>query len=177
MPDLMDYATGECLGPATPAQQLASIEAAKRDGGAGVIDVDGRACYVEGSADDEALRMAAATLGRKGGQARTPAQTEARRRNAQKGGRPRKDGHRHRVASETMRCWVSCVAGRHRGCDQRAHGNVVFRQVCACGATREVASNQGWQETSGWIPAKEETASHCRGRRPGRPNGSRAADG
>lgn len=35
------------------------------------------------------IRAAAATLGRKGGQARTPAQQEARRRNGRKGGRPR----------------------------------------------------------------------------------------
>lgn len=45
--DLMDYATAAYIRPATAAERAASIEAAKHDGGAGVIIVDGRSCYVE----------------------------------------------------------------------------------------------------------------------------------
>jgi hypothetical protein len=48
--DLIDYRTGEIIRTATPAEFLASVEAAKIDGGAGVIDVDGRRCWVEGEA-------------------------------------------------------------------------------------------------------------------------------
>jgi len=44
---LIDYRTGESLRPATAAEQAASIEAARHDGGRGVIDVDGRPVYVE----------------------------------------------------------------------------------------------------------------------------------
>lgn len=42
---LMDYATGDVIRPSTPRESMASIRAATRDGGAGVIDVDGRRCY------------------------------------------------------------------------------------------------------------------------------------
>ena len=44
--DLIDYRTGEIIRPATADELRASIDAAKIDGGAGVIDVDGRSCYV-----------------------------------------------------------------------------------------------------------------------------------
>lgn len=44
---LMAYDTAETIRPATAAERETSIEAAKRDGGAGVILVDGRSCYVE----------------------------------------------------------------------------------------------------------------------------------
>lgn len=44
---LHDYKTGEAIRPAT-AQELAdSIEAAKTDGDAGVITVDGRSVYAQ----------------------------------------------------------------------------------------------------------------------------------
>lgn len=43
---LHDYKTGEAIRPATQAELTASIEAASMDGGAGVITVDGRSCYV-----------------------------------------------------------------------------------------------------------------------------------
>jgi hypothetical protein len=46
--DLCDYMTGETIRPATDDELEDSIEAASRDGGAGVIDVDGRSCYVVG---------------------------------------------------------------------------------------------------------------------------------
>ena len=45
--DLMDYATAERIRSATPAEHEASIAAAGSDGGAGVILVDGRKCYVQ----------------------------------------------------------------------------------------------------------------------------------
>lgn len=44
---LYDYQTGEAIRPATAAELAASIEAAEHDGGAGVIIIDGRSCYVQ----------------------------------------------------------------------------------------------------------------------------------
>ena len=44
--DLINYSTGDIVRPATADELRASIDAAKIDGGAGVIDVDGRSCYV-----------------------------------------------------------------------------------------------------------------------------------
>lgn len=46
-PTLMNYATGEAIRNATAAELEASKQAAERDGGAGVITVDGVDCYVE----------------------------------------------------------------------------------------------------------------------------------
>jgi hypothetical protein len=43
--NLYDYDTAERLRPATPEELAASLEAAERDGGAGVIDLDGRRVY------------------------------------------------------------------------------------------------------------------------------------
>jgi hypothetical protein len=42
---LYDYKTGEEIREATPEQLAASKEAAKPDGGAGVIQVEGRRVY------------------------------------------------------------------------------------------------------------------------------------
>ncbi len=47
---LCDYQTSEALRDATQAETEESIAQATRDGGAGVILVDGRSCYVEGGA-------------------------------------------------------------------------------------------------------------------------------
>lgn len=47
MANLCDYETGNTIRPATKKEQHASTEAARTDGGAGVIEVDGRSCYVE----------------------------------------------------------------------------------------------------------------------------------
>ena len=44
---LCDYDTADTLRPATAEEAIASAEAAEYDGGRGVIDVDGRRCYVE----------------------------------------------------------------------------------------------------------------------------------
>ena len=44
---LYDYKTGEAIRSATAAELAASIKAAKTDGGAGVIVVDGRSCYAQ----------------------------------------------------------------------------------------------------------------------------------
>jgi hypothetical protein len=46
MPQLYSYQTGERIREATPAELAASIDAAADDGGAGVILVDGRRCFV-----------------------------------------------------------------------------------------------------------------------------------
>lgn len=45
---LCDYQTGDSIRPATADERAESIEAARYDGGAGVIVIDGRLCYVEG---------------------------------------------------------------------------------------------------------------------------------
>ena len=44
---LMDEDTVEAIRPATDAELHSSVDAAKHDGGAGVITVDGRRCYVQ----------------------------------------------------------------------------------------------------------------------------------
>jgi hypothetical protein len=44
--DLYDYLTGTCIRPATQEEAQDSSLAAEADGGAGVIEVDGRSCYV-----------------------------------------------------------------------------------------------------------------------------------
>ncbi len=46
-PILCDYRTGDRIRNATAAEADASREAAITDGGAGVIEIDGVACYVE----------------------------------------------------------------------------------------------------------------------------------
>jgi hypothetical protein len=51
---LRDYKTGEAIREATDEEAAESSEAAERDGGAGVILVDDRRCYVEATADKEA---------------------------------------------------------------------------------------------------------------------------
>lgn len=48
MANLNNYSTGETIRMATLDEMLRSIKAAGRDGGAGVIEVDGVRCYVEG---------------------------------------------------------------------------------------------------------------------------------
>lgn len=47
LPVLHDYQSGRQIRNATPEELAASIEAAEHDGGAGVIEVDGRACYAQ----------------------------------------------------------------------------------------------------------------------------------
>jgi len=49
-PTLHSYETGEELRDATPAELAESVEAARHDGGAGVIMADGVRCYVDGPA-------------------------------------------------------------------------------------------------------------------------------
>lgn len=44
---LHDLATGEELRPATAEEEAHSIRAARLDGGHGIIEVDGRSCYVQ----------------------------------------------------------------------------------------------------------------------------------
>lgn len=45
--DLCDYETGDTIRPATPEEHAESRFAARKDGGVGVVVVDGRRCYVE----------------------------------------------------------------------------------------------------------------------------------
>lgn len=44
---LRNYKTGTVIRPATTEEAEASRKAAERDGGTGVIEVDGVSCYVE----------------------------------------------------------------------------------------------------------------------------------
>ncbi len=46
-PIICNYRTGDWIRNATAAEADASREAAITDGGAGVIEIDGVACYVE----------------------------------------------------------------------------------------------------------------------------------
>lgn len=46
-PTLHDYQNGDYIRRATEAEATASIDATEHDGGAGVIIIDGRRCYVE----------------------------------------------------------------------------------------------------------------------------------
>lgn len=48
MANLNNYETGETIREATLEELLRSVEAGQTDGGAGVIEVDGVRCYVEG---------------------------------------------------------------------------------------------------------------------------------
>ena len=45
---LMTYDTAEYIREATEEETIESVEAARTDGGAGVIVVDGERCYVDG---------------------------------------------------------------------------------------------------------------------------------
>lgn len=47
MAKLVDYETAETIREASEEEARASREQAERDGGAGIILVDGRRCYVE----------------------------------------------------------------------------------------------------------------------------------
>jgi len=47
MADLRNYTTGDYIRTATADETVQSITVAECDGGAGVIQVDGIACYVE----------------------------------------------------------------------------------------------------------------------------------
>lgn len=47
---LHDYRTGDYIRDATLEETAASMNTAQHDGGAGVIPVDGRSCYVVGGA-------------------------------------------------------------------------------------------------------------------------------
>lgn len=68
--NLIAYNTNETVRAATIAEALESIAAARIDGGAGIIEADGIACYVDASADEIADELraesfdAAETFGR-----------------------------------------------------------------------------------------------------------------
>jgi len=47
MHKLCDYYTTETLRDATDVEARASLNAGRTDGGAGLISIDGRSCYVE----------------------------------------------------------------------------------------------------------------------------------
>ena len=57
--NLIAYDTNEKIRPATIAEALESIEAARIDGGAGIIEADGIACYVDATEADVADELRA----------------------------------------------------------------------------------------------------------------------
>lgn len=59
---LCNYTTGNVIRTATEAEYYASLAAAEMDGGAGVIEVDGESCYVEGDVEVPELESVAAGL-------------------------------------------------------------------------------------------------------------------
>ena len=61
--------------------------------------------------------------------------------------------HRHRPMTERMSGWSRCVDPYR--CDGRAHGNVVWLQVCRCGASRQIEINGRWSVTSHWTDLDE----------------------
>ena len=50
--DLYNYETGEFIRPATTDELKRSIDASTRDGGAGVIMIDGVRCYAIGDIEE-----------------------------------------------------------------------------------------------------------------------------
>lgn len=58
---LCDYETGETIREATEQETRESIAQAARDGGAGVLQVGGRSCYVQGGHDGSELTIEVAS--------------------------------------------------------------------------------------------------------------------
>ena len=56
---LISYTTNETIRAATIAEALESIAAARHDGGAGIIEADGIACYVDATEADVADELRA----------------------------------------------------------------------------------------------------------------------
>ena len=59
--NLISYNTNETIRAATIAEALESIAAARIDGGAGIIEADGIACYVDATEADVADELRAAS--------------------------------------------------------------------------------------------------------------------
>jgi hypothetical protein len=58
--NLISYSTNETLRTATIAEAIESLEAARADGGAGIIEADGAPCYVDATEADIADELRAA---------------------------------------------------------------------------------------------------------------------
>jgi hypothetical protein len=58
--NLISYNTNETIRTATIAEAIESLEAARTDGGAGIIEADGIACYVDATEADIADELRAA---------------------------------------------------------------------------------------------------------------------
>ena len=59
--NLISYTTNETIRAATIAEALESIAAARIDGGAGIIEADGIACYCDATEADVADELRAAS--------------------------------------------------------------------------------------------------------------------
>jgi len=58
--------------------------------------------------------------------------------------------HQHTITRrEGPHCYTHCVGYDWR-CEPRAHGNVIYVDICACGARRAVAVNGRYRERSAW---------------------------
>ncbi len=69
-------------------------------------------------------------------------------------------GHTHKATRYTEpRCYDGGVASPpYTDENQRAHGDITYREVCECGATRAVNANQGHFEYGTWNAPKRAAA-------------------
>ncbi len=65
--------------------------------------------------------------------------------------------HKHRAVpgKDRDRCWMECIAP-HESHSERAHGNIVREDVCACGATRLSEINGGATVYGPWNDSEED---------------------
>jgi hypothetical protein len=60
--------------------------------------------------------------------------------------------HKHKAVktSQTLRSWNGCVSpDTCKGA--RAHGNVIYVDLCRCGATRRTEVNQTHETRGAWV--------------------------
>jgi len=60
--NLISYNTNETIRRATIAEAIESLDASRTDGGAGIIEADGLACYVDATEADIADELRAANF-------------------------------------------------------------------------------------------------------------------
>lgn len=60
--------------------------------------------------------------------------------------------HEHEAVRWGERPFFGCVAPHE--CDARAHGGIVVREVCSCGAIRDTAQNRCFEEIGPRLPTE-----------------------
>lgn len=67
--------------------------------------------------------------------------------------------HKHRAKETgTVGCWTYCITPDEcaaKPSRQAAHGGIVYRETCSCGATRSVESSAGRRNASEWTKEGE----------------------